>query len=165
LSKSTLKQEDQNSIELRNAGLRVTQPRMAVLAILQEADPHHLSAEDVHRRLVRMDSSIGLTTVYRVLSQLEQHGFVTRHHFDGSQAVFELDQGDAHHHIVCTETGVVAEFRDERIEKRLEAIARELGFELTDHQIVIKGVYTENDAGREQEAGRPARARKKKSRF
>lgn len=146
MPKIALDANDHNSTDLRNAGLRVTLPRMAVLSVMQDAEPHHLSAEDVHRRLMDTEYDIGLTTVYRVLSQLEQAGFVTRHHFDGAQALFELDHGDAHHHIVCTETGKVAEFKDSRIEKRLHAIAKELGFELTEHQIVVRGVYTESDA-------------------
>jgi len=127
--------------DLRKAGLKVTRPRLRILEILEEAEPHHLSAEDVYRELLANDNEIGLATVYRVLTQFETAGIVTRHHFAGGQAVFELDNGDNHDHIVCLESGEVAEFKDVRIEKRLKQIASELGYTLTDHRIVLYGVY------------------------
>ena len=133
------------SAELRSAGLRVTASRIAVLSILEASDPHHVSAEDVYRALLDRGTDIGLATIYRVLTQLEAAGFVTRHHFDGGQALFELDNGDDHDHIVCTRTGRVSEFKDRRIEKRLAAIARDLGYELTDHQIILRGIYTHDE--------------------
>ncbi len=147
--KTTQKSRD-GVAELKNAGLKVTTPRLAVLAILEESEPHHLSAEDVYRMLLNQGNDVGLATVYRVLTQFESSGLVTRHHFDGGQALFELDNGDDHDHIVCTRSGKVSEFKDRRIEKRLEAIARELGYELTDHRIVLRGVYVDEEGTNEK---------------
>ncbi len=127
--------------ELKNAGLKVTLPRLSILEILEEAEQHHLSAEDVYKALLKQGSDIGLATVYRVLTQFEAAGLVTRHHFDGGQAIFELDTGDNHDHIVCVKTGKVSEFKDEQIERRLEQIAQELGYSLTDHKIILYGVF------------------------
>ena len=126
---------------LKSAGLKVTLPRISVLEILESADPHHLSAEDVYRTLLDNGADIALATVYRVLTQFEAAGLVTRHHFDGGQAVFELDTGDNHDHIVCLKSGKVSEFKDEIIEKRLAEIAEELGYELIEHRIVLYGEY------------------------
>jgi len=127
--------------DIRSAGLKVTQPRVVILEVLEASDPHHLSAEDVHKALLEKDSDIGLATVYRVLTQFEAAGLVTRHHFDGGQALFELDNGDNHDHIVCVKTGKVAEFTDDRIMQRLHEIADELGYKLTDHKIILYGEY------------------------
>lgn len=127
--------------DLKSAGLKVTLPRLSVLEVLERADPHHLSAEDVYKALMDNGSDIGLATVYRVLTQFEGAGLVTRHHFDGGQAVFELDTGDDHDHIVCVKTGKVSEFKDPIIEKRLKEIAEELGYELNEHKIVLYGEY------------------------
>lgn len=127
--------------ELKNAGLKVTLPRLSILEILERAEQHHLSAEDVYKALLSNGSDIGLATVYRVLTQFEAAGLVTRHHFDGGQAIFELDTGDNHDHIVCVKSGKVAEFKDEQIEKRLQEIAEELGYSLTDHKIILYGEY------------------------
>ncbi|MFK7890437.1 MAG: ferric iron uptake transcriptional regulator [Granulosicoccus sp.] len=134
-SRSTVNQD------LKDAGLKVTMPRVSILQILEKADPHHLSAEDIYKSLIEAEAEIGLATVYRVLTQLESAGLVTRHHFDGGQALFELDTGDNHDHIVCMNTGRVAEFKDEIIESRLAEIARDLGYKLTDHEIVLYGEY------------------------
>ncbi|MEE9334643.1 MAG: ferric iron uptake transcriptional regulator [Granulosicoccaceae bacterium] len=127
--------------ELKNAGLKVTLPRVSILEILERAEQHHLSAEDVYKALLKNGSDIGLATVYRVLTQFEGAGLVTRHHFDGGQAIFELDTGDNHDHIVCVKSGKVAEFKDEQIERRLQEIAEELGYSLTDHKIILYGEY------------------------
>lgn len=137
--------EQQGTHDLRKAGLKVTTPRLRILEILEEAEPHHLSAEDVYKELLANDSDIGLATVYRVLTQFEGAGIVTRHHFAGGQAVFELDTGDNHDHIVCVKSGKVAEFKDVRIEERLHEIADELGYSLTDHRIVLYGVFQDVD--------------------
>jgi len=112
---------------------------------LKRAEQHHLSAEDVYKALLSQGSDVGLATVYRVLTQFEAAGLVTRHHFDGGQAIFELDTGDNHDHIVCVKSGKVSEFKDEQIEKRLTEIAQELGYSLTDHKIILYGEYQETD--------------------
>ena len=148
------------STELRDAGLKVTAPRVAILTILEESEPHHVSAEDVYRALLDRGNDVGLATVYRVLTQFEAAGFVTRHHFDGGQALFELDNGDDHDHIVCTKTGKVSEFKDRRIEKRLETIARELGYELTGHRIVLRGVYSAEASESTHKADEPTSKKK-----
>ena len=130
------------SRDLRNAGLKVTLPRLRILEILEQAGEHeHFSAEDVYKILLKQSSDVGLATVYRVLTQFEAAGLVTRHHFDGGQAIFELDTGDNHDHIVCVKSGKVAEFKDEQIEQRLQEIAKELGYSLTDHKIILYGEY------------------------
>ncbi|MCG8380651.1 MAG: ferric iron uptake transcriptional regulator [Gammaproteobacteria bacterium] len=133
------------SIELKKAGLKVTHPRIKILEILENAANHHLSAEDVYRALLDSDTEIGLATVYRVLTQFEAAGIVKRHHFDGGQAIFELDTGDNHDHMVCMKTGRVEEFKDEMIESRLQAIAKERGFKLSHHSIILYGVYADNE--------------------
>ncbi len=133
------------SRDLRKAGLKVTLPRLNILEILEGAEQHHMSAEDVYKALLKQGSDVGLATVYRVLTQFEAAGLVTRHHFDGGQAIFELDTGDNHDHIVCVKSGKVSEFKDELIEQRLHEIARELGYTLTDHKIILYGVYQGDD--------------------
>jgi len=132
------------STDLKSAGLKVTQPRLSILQVLEEAEQHHLSAEDVYKILLSKDIEVGIATVYRVLTQFEAAGLVTRHHFDGGQAIFELDTGDNHDHIVCVKTGMVSEFKDEVIENRLKEIATELGYELTDHRIILYGEHVES---------------------
>lgn len=122
----------------------MTLPRISILEILEEAEQHHMSAEDVYKTLLANGTEVGLATVYRVLTQFEAAGLVTRHHFDGGQAIFELDTGDNHDHIVCLKTGKVAEFKDKIIEKRLEEIAAELGYTLNDHRIVLYGEVIES---------------------
>lgn len=140
--------------DLKSAGLKLTLPRQNILEILEKADPHHLSAEDVYRALLDNGSDVGLATVYRVLTQFETAGLVTRHHFDGGQAVFELDTGDNHDHIVCVKTGQVAEFADEIINKRLSEIAAELGYDLHEHKIVLYGEFTGKKARKKSRARR-----------
>ena len=98
--------------DLKRAGLKVTLPRLKILEILENAEQHHLSAEDVYKALLAEDTEIGLATVYRVLTQFETAGLVTRHRFDSGQALFELDTGDSHDHIICIKSGLVAEFKD-----------------------------------------------------
>jgi len=115
------------SQDLRKAGLKVTLPRMKILEILERSDQRHMSAEDVYRALMDAGEEIGLATVYRVLTQFEQAGLVTRHHFEGGHSVFELSTGGHHDHIVCVRCGRVDEFVDETIEARQRAIARKVG--------------------------------------
>lgn len=134
-----LMKQNSANVDLKKAGLKVTLPRVSILEILEEAEQHHMSAEDVYKTLLKNGNEIGLATVYRVLTQFEAAGLVTRHHFDGGQAIFELDNGDNHDHIVCLKTGKVAEFKDAAIEERLEQIAEELGYTLNDHKIVLYG--------------------------
>ncbi|MCB1691517.1 MAG: ferric iron uptake transcriptional regulator [Pseudomonadales bacterium] len=128
------------SQELKDAGLKITLPRLKILQILESSDVHHLSAEDVYKQLLANDEEIGLATVYRVLTQFESAGLVVRHHFEGGHSVFELASEDHHDHIVCVKCGRVEEFADEQIEARQKAIARKLGFELTDHNLNMYGL-------------------------
>ena len=126
--------------ELRKAGLKVTLPRIKILKILESADPHHISAEDVYRRLVGMSEEVGLATVYRVLTQFEAAGLVKRHNFESGHSVFEIDQGDHHDHLICVVCNKVEEFMDELIENRQVAITKESQFKMTDHNLTIYGI-------------------------
>ena len=129
--------------DLRNAGLKVTLPRLKILEILEkQIDEHHLTAEKVYKILLSEDEDIGLATVYRVLTQFEAAGLVTRHHFEGGNSVFELAKGDHHDHILCMKCGKVDEFTDELIEARQKQIALRLGYELTDHSLYLYGYCT-----------------------
>jgi len=123
--------------DLRKVGLKVTLPRIKILQILENTNVRHMSAEDVYKALMEAGDDVGLATVYRVLTQFEGAGLVERHNFDGGHAVFELDRGDHHDHMVCMESGQVIEFIDERIEKLQHEIAEEHGFELVDHNLVL----------------------------
>ena len=125
--------------ELRKVGLKVTLPRVKILQILENSENKHMSAEDVYQALIEGDQDVGLATVYRVLTQFEAAGLVTRHHFEGGHSVFEVDSGDHHDHLVCMETGAVIEFQNDTIEKLQEQIAEELGYELVDHNLVLYG--------------------------
>ena len=123
--------------ELRKAGLKITLPRLKILEILEVAKLRHLSAEDIYKELLQSGEDIGLATVYRVLTQFEAAGLVTRHNFEGGHSVFELDDGDHHDHMVCVETGDVIEFVNEEIERLQHDIAEEFGYELLDHSLVL----------------------------
>lgn len=123
--------------ELRKVGLKVTLPRVKILQMLDTADQRHMSAEDVYKALMEAGEDVGLATVYRVLTQFEAAGLVTRHNFDGGHAVFELSDGEHHDHMVCVETGEVIEFMDHEIEKRQHQIVAEHGYELVDHNLVL----------------------------
>ena len=127
------------SSQLRRAGLKITAPRLKILEILATATARHMSAEDVYRKLLELNEDIGLATVYRVLTQFESAGLVTRHHFEGGTAVFEINEGTHHDHIVCIDCGHVEEFSDDQIEARQAAIATELGYEITDHALTLHG--------------------------
>lgn len=126
-------------IELKKAGLKVTGPRVKILQLLEtmDGDDHHLSAEDVYKALLELGEDVGLATVYRVLTQFEAAGLVTRHNFEGGHAVFELDSGDHHDHMVNVDTGDVMEFVNEEIEALQQRIAESHGFELVDHNLVL----------------------------
>lgn len=130
----------QQNQELREAGLKVTLPRVKILQILEHAahsQRAHLSAEDVYKTLLEEDEDVGLATVYRVLTQFEAAGLVVRHHFEGGHSVFELASGEHHDHMVCTETGAVIEFCNENIERLQREIVAEKGYELVDHSLVL----------------------------
>ena len=124
--------------ELRKAGLKVTVPRIKILQMLESHDQRHLSAEDVYKNLIEAGEDVGLATVYRVLTQFESAGLVTRHNFDGGYAVFELNRsGDHHDHMVCMDTGKVVEFHNADIERLQQETAEAHGFELVGHSLVL----------------------------
>lgn len=123
--------------ELRKVGLKVTLPRVKILNMLESADNHHMSAEDVYKALLDAGEDVGLATVYRVLTQFESAGLVLRHNFEGGHAVFELAGEEHHDHMVCSKTGAVIEFCDPVIERRQREIAEEHGFELIDHSLTL----------------------------
>jgi Fur family ferric uptake transcriptional regulator len=140
-----LKEIPLDNQDLRNAGLKVTLPRLKILEILEKADPHHMSAEDVYKTLLESGDDVGLATVYRVLTQFETAGLVKRHNFEGDHAIFEIEQGEHHDHLVCLKCGRVDEFIDEVIEKRQEVIAKKSGFKMTDHSLTIYGICNKCD--------------------
>ncbi|TJY55794.1 ferric iron uptake transcriptional regulator [Sinimarinibacterium sp. CAU 1509] len=125
------------SSDLRNAGLKVTLPRLKILELLENSDARHMSAEDIYRKLMDVNEDVGLATVYRVLTQFETAGLVRRHHFEGGSAVFELERGHHHDHMVCLETGKVTEFVSEDIEKLQSQIAEKHGYLVEDHSLVL----------------------------
>lgn len=127
---------DEN-LELRKVGLKVTLPRVKILQILESAQEPHMSAEDVYKALMEAGEDVGLATVYRVLTQFEGAGLVERHNFDGGHSVFEIDRGDHHDHMVCTKTGQVIEFTNEKIEQLQHEIAEQYGYELVDHNLTL----------------------------
>jgi Fur family ferric uptake transcriptional regulator len=126
-----------DSVNLRNVGLKVTQPRKRILELLEEAGNKHVTADDIYRVLIQAGEDIGLATIYRVLNQFETAGLVVKHNFEGGQAFYELDSGDHHDHMVCVETGKVIEFSNHDIERLQAQIAAEHGFEIEDHSLVI----------------------------
>lgn len=131
--------------DLRKAGLKVTLPRMKILEILETSTEPHLSAEDIYRILMDSDEDIGLATVYRVLTQFEAAGLVIRHHFEGGQGMFELDRGKHHDHLICIKCGKIVEFVNSDIEEKQHQIAKEAGFDITDHSLTIYGKCTKAD--------------------
>jgi Fur family ferric uptake transcriptional regulator len=126
--------------DLKEAGLKVTHPRIKILSILESIDNKHLSAEDVYKHLIDEGEKISIATVYRVLMQFEAAGLVKRHNFESGHSVYELDSGSHHDHMVCVRCGQVDEFYDQTIEKHQESIAKKLGYEITDHSLYIYGV-------------------------
>jgi Fur family ferric uptake transcriptional regulator len=123
--------------ELKNTGLKATLPRLKILEIFQKGEPRHMTAEDVYKILLQDRTDIGLATVYRVLLQFEQASILTRSSFDGGKAVYELNEGHHHDHLVCLDCGRVEEFYDEEIEKRQNAIAKAKGFVIADHALSL----------------------------
>jgi len=131
--------------DLKNAGLKVTLPRMKILELLESSSDRHLKAEDIYKMLLDSGEEIALATVYRVLTQFETAGLVTRHHFDGGHAVFEIDDGEHHDHLVDINTGRVVEFYDEIIEKQQNEIAKKYNFTITEHTMVLYGHFNQPD--------------------
>ena len=123
--------------ELREAGLKVTAPRLKILHILESSSEPHMSAEDVYRKLIEADEDVGIATVYRVLTQFETAGLVARHNFDGGPAVYEVDRGGHHDHMVDVDSGQVIEFHSDEIEELQRKVAAEHGFELVCHSLVL----------------------------
>lgn len=126
--------------ELKKAGLRITGPRVKILSLLENAQARHMSAEDIYKYLSDAGEDVGLATVYRVLTQFEQAGLVTRHSFENGVSVFELEQGEHHDHMVCERCGKVVEFVDDMIEAQQQRIAEQHGFQLTEHSLILYGV-------------------------
>ncbi len=134
-----------NPADLKSSGLKATLPRLKILEIFQNSSVRHMSAEDVYKQLLAENLDVGLATVYRVLTQFEQAGLLSRNHFESGKAVFELDQGGHHDHLVCPDCGMVEEFFDEEIERRQQAIAAERGFKLSEHALALYGNCTKQD--------------------
>jgi Fur family ferric uptake transcriptional regulator len=133
----------EESQQLKAAGLKITMPRLKILQILEQAVNHHLSAEGVYKALSEQGEDVGLATVYRVLTQFENAGLISRHNFEGGHSVFELKQDDHHDHLVCIKCGRVEEFFDSLIEKRQKEIAEKKQFVMTDHALTIYGFCQE----------------------
>ncbi|MBY4677370.1 ferric iron uptake transcriptional regulator [Marinobacterium arenosum] len=127
--------------ELRKAGLKVTLPRVKIYQILEKAgEGDHFSAEDIYKQLMEQGEDVGLATVYRVLTQFEAAGLVSRHHFEGGHSVFELARDEQHDHIVCVRCGKVREFSDPMLKQRQDEIAEQLGFTITDRTLYLYGL-------------------------
>jgi Fur family transcriptional regulator, ferric uptake regulator len=126
-----------NAEELKSSGLKATLPRIKILEVFQQASQRHMAAEDVYKILLNEGSDIGLATVYRVLMQFEQAGILSRNHFEAGKAIFELNEGKHHDHLVCVNCGRVEEFYDPEIERRQQEIAKERGYRLQDHALAL----------------------------
>ncbi|GAC1411420.1 MAG: ferric iron uptake transcriptional regulator [Burkholderiaceae bacterium] len=133
-----------NPSELKASGLKATLPRLKILDIFQNSAVRHLSAEDIYKVLLMENMDVGLATVYRVLTQFEQAGLLHRNHFETGKAVFELNQGSHHDHLVCLDCGRVEEFYDEEIEKRQQKVAQERGFDIAEHALALYGHCTKS---------------------
>jgi Fur family ferric uptake transcriptional regulator len=131
--------------DLKTTGLKATAPRLRILKLFESARVRHMSAEDVYRTLMAEGVDVGLATVYRVLTQFEQAGILQRHHFESGKAVFELDKGEHHDHLVCMQCGRVEEFFDPEIEKRQVKVAKERGFLIHDHSLYLYADCTKAD--------------------
>ena len=131
--------------DLKTIGLKATLPRLRILELFEKSPVRHLSAEEVYRILQKEGTETGLATVYRVLTQFEQAGLLVRHHFESGKAVFELNQGGHHDHLVCIQCGHVEEFYDAEIERRQVAVAEERGFKIHDHSLHIYADCSRND--------------------
>lgn len=134
-----------NADDLKSSGLKATLPRIKILDVFQHTNQRHMTAEDVFKALLNEGADIGLATVYRVLMQFEQAGILSRNHFESGKAVFELNEGKHHDHLVCIDCGRVEEFYDPEIEKRQNAVAHSRGFELQDHALSLYAVCTKKN--------------------
>ena len=132
------------SSDIKNAGLKLTLPRMKILELLENSNDRHLKAEDIYKMLLDTGEEIALATVYRVLTQFETAGLVTRHYFEGGHAVFELNDGEHHDHLVDISSGRVVEFYDEVIEQRQKEIAKKYNFTITEHTMVLYGQFDDD---------------------
>lgn len=130
--------------DLKSIGLKATLPRLKILDLFENTEKRHLTAEEVYRLLIAEDMDVGLATVYRVLTQFEQAGLLIRHHFDSDKAVYELNQGGHHDHLVCLQCGRVEEFFDEEIERRQKKIATQRGFSIHEHSLHLYADCTKN---------------------
>ena len=136
--------------ELKSTGLKATVPRLKILEIFQKGAQRHMTAEDVFRVLLDERSDVGLATVYRVLTQFEQAGILSRSHFESGKAVYELNEGQHHDHLVCLDCGKVDEFYDAEIEKRQHAVAKEKGFSIADHALSLYATCTKDKCPNDQ---------------
>src|ERR1700712_349698 len=134
-----------NPTDLKASGLKATLPRLKILELFQNSSVRHLSAEDVYKLLIGENMDVGLATVYRVLTQFEQAGLLSRNHFETGKAVFELNQGSHHDHLVCLDCGRVEEFFDEAIETRQQQVAQERGFAIAEHALALYAHCTKTD--------------------
>lgn len=141
--------------ELKNSGLKATLPRIKVLEVFQKTAQRHMSAEDVYKSLLADGADVGLATVYRVLMQFEQAGLLSRNHFESAKAVFELNEGKHHDHLVCVDCGRVEEFFDAEIEQRQRSVAQVRGFELQDHALALYAACTKKDCEFKAKPGKP----------
>ncbi len=141
------------SRDLKNAGLKATAPRLKIINLFETSKVRHLTAEDVYRMLLSEGLDIGLATVYRVLTQFEQAGLLVRHHFESGKAVFELNEGHHHDHLVCLHCGRVEEFYDPDIEKRQNRIAKDRGFEIREHALYLYAECTKPRCPHRKEGG------------
>jgi Fur family ferric uptake transcriptional regulator len=133
--------------DLKNAGLKATLPRLKILELFEKSVERHLSAEDVYKVMITTGEDVGLATVYRVLTQFEEAGLLVRHHFESGKAVFELNHGNHHDHIVCVKCGRVEEFFDEEIERRQQQAAESRGFIMQEHSLMIYGMCANQPCG------------------
>lgn len=134
-----------NAEDLKSSGLKATLPRIKILDVFHQSSQRHMTAEDVFKSLLNEGADIGLATVYRVLMQFEQAGILSRNHFESGKAVFELNEGKHHDHLVCIDCGRVEEFYDAEIEKRQNAVAESKGFQLQDHALSLYAVCTKKN--------------------
>lgn len=141
--------------DLKSAGLKATLPRLRIINLFETSKLRHMTAEDVYRLLQSEGLDIGLATVYRVLTQFEQAGLLTRHHFESGKAVYELNEGKHHDHLVCLQCGRVEEFYDAEIEKRQQRIARERGFMISEHALYLYADCTKPRCPHRKPGGAP----------